>query len=80
MLLIDERCSGLEVRAMINLIPPEGATGTQVDAFVESLRREAREKVRELLAAGAPEVEITEYLASLEPASEDSIPSTDGVL
>jgi hypothetical protein len=79
MLLSDEHGSVLEVRAMINLIPPEGATDTQVDAFIESLRLEGREKVRELLAAGAPEVEVEEYLASLEPASEDSIPSTEGV-
>lgn len=65
---------------MTSLIPPEGATDTQVEAFISSLRLAAREKVRELLAAGAPEVEIAEYMASLEPESEDSLPSAEGVL
>lgn len=64
---------------MTNLIPPEGATEEQLDAFVESLRKDARAHVRELLAAGAPEMEITDYVASLEPAEEDSImPAGEG--
>lgn len=58
---------------MINLIPPEGATEEQLEAFVASLRQEARAHVRQLLAAGAPEMEIADYLASLEPTEADSI-------
>jgi hypothetical protein len=62
---------------MINLIPPEGATEEQLDAFVASLRQEARAHVRRLLAAGAPEMEIADYIASLEPAEADSIAQDD---
>ena len=64
---------------MINLIPPEGATDEQLEAFVASLRQEARQHVRELLAAGAPEMEIADYIASLEPSEDDSItPNNEG--
>lgn len=64
---------------MTNLIPPEGATEEQLDEFVASLRKEARGHVRELLAAGAPEMEIADYIASLEPTEEDSItPASEG--
>ncbi|HUY73350.1 MAG TPA: hypothetical protein VMW11_02445 [Candidatus Dormibacteraeota bacterium] len=62
---------------MINLIPPEGATEEQLDAFVASLRKDARMHVRELLAAGTPEMEIADYIASLEPTEEDSITPTN---
>lgn len=58
---------------MINLIPPEGATEEQLDAFVASIRKDARKHVRELLAAGTPEMEIADYIASLEPTESDSI-------
>ena len=62
---------------MMNLIPPEGATEEQLDAFVASVRKDARKHVRELVAAGTPEMEITDYIASLEPSDEDSITGTD---
>jgi hypothetical protein len=62
---------------MINLIPPEGATEEQLEAFVASLRKDAREHVRGLLAAGAPEMEIADYIASLEPTEDDSITPND---
>jgi hypothetical protein len=62
---------------MINLIPPEGATEEQLEAFVASLRQEARQHVRELLAAGAPEMEIADYIESLEPTEADSITQTN---
>jgi hypothetical protein len=64
---------------MTNLIPPRGVTEAQLEEFIATLRVSAREKVRELLAAGAPELEIAEYLASLEPGPEDSIPPAEGV-
>jgi hypothetical protein len=64
---------------MTNLIPPEGATEEQLDAFVASLRKDARKHVRELLAAGTPEMEIADYIASLEPTESDSIgPGSEG--
>jgi hypothetical protein len=63
---------------MTNLIPTEGTADTQVEASIGGLRLAARKKVREWLAAGAPEVEVAEYLASLEPATEDSIPPAEG--
>lgn len=59
---------------MIHLIPPEGATEEQIDAFVASLRIDARVRVRQLLAAGAPEVEVAEYIAGLEPLPADALP------
>jgi hypothetical protein len=62
---------------MINLIPPEGATEEQLDAFVASIRKDAREHVRALLAAGTPELDVADYLASLEPTEEDSITPTN---
>jgi hypothetical protein len=65
---------------MTNLIPPEGATDAQLESFIESLRLSSREKVRQLLAAGAPETEVTEYLSSLEPAAEGSIRLAEGAL
>jgi hypothetical protein len=58
---------------VIDLIPPEGATQEQIDAFLASLHEDAREHVRQQLAAGAPEVEIAEYIASLEPLPADGV-------
>jgi hypothetical protein len=62
---------------VIDLIPPEGATEAQIDAFVSSLRQDARERVRDLRAAGASEVEIAEYISSLDSLSTDAA-SSDG--
>jgi hypothetical protein len=62
---------------VIDLIPPEGATEAQIDAFVASLRQDARERVRDLRAAGASEVEIAEYISSLDSLSTDAA-SSDG--
>jgi hypothetical protein len=61
-----------------DLIPPEGATEAQIDAFVASLRMEAREHVRDLRAAGASEDEIAEYIARLDSLSTDAV-SSEGV-
>ena len=61
---------------MLELIPPEGASEEQVDAFLSSLRAGARAHVHDLLAAGTSEAEIAEYIASLEPASDEA-PLTD---
>lgn len=64
---------------MTDLIPPQGATEEQIDAFVASLRQDAQEHVLRLLAAGAPEVEIAEYIASLEPLSADTVVPDEGM-
>jgi hypothetical protein len=61
-----------------DLIPPEGPTEAKIDAFVASLRVEAREHVRDLRAAAASEVEIAEYIASLDSLSTDAV-SSEGV-
>ena len=58
---------------MTDLIPPEGATQEQIDAFLASLRGDARKHVRERLASGASAAEIAEYIASLEPPSADAV-------
>ncbi len=63
---------------MTDLIPPEGATEAQIDAFVASLRKEALEHVRDLRGAGASEVEIAEYITTLESLSTDAA-SSDGI-
>jgi hypothetical protein len=55
-----------------DLIPPEGATEAQIDAFVASLPQEARKHVRDLRGAGASEVEIAEYIARLESLLADA--------
>ena len=57
---------------MTDLIPPEGTTEEQIDAFVASLRQEASKQVRDMRGAGASEVEIAEYITSLESLSADS--------
>jgi hypothetical protein len=58
---------------MTHLIPPEGATQEQVDAFLASLREDARKHVRERIASGASAAEIAEYIAILEPPSADAV-------
>jgi hypothetical protein len=58
---------------MTDLIPPEGATEEQIDAFLASLREDARKHVRERLASGASAAEIAEYIASIEPPSADAV-------
>jgi hypothetical protein len=60
---------------MVDLIPPEGASEKQIDEFLASVRADARKHVRELLAGGAPESEIAEYIASLEPLAPDALPT-----
>ena len=57
---------------MSNLIPPEGATDEQIAKFIASLRKEARTKVRKMLADGAPEDEIVDYINSVESEYTES--------
>lgn len=60
---------------MADLIPPEGATQEQIDAFLASLRKDAREDARARLASGASAAEVAEYIAGLEPPSADAVPA-----
>lgn len=55
---------------MIRLNPPDGAGEEEIEAFIDSLREDAREGVRELLLAGAGEAEVAEYIGSLDQALE----------
>lgn len=53
------------------IIPPAGATDAQIEEFIASVRKEARQRVRQLIAAGAPADEIMEYLAGADAAAEN---------
>lgn len=68
---------------MIRLNPPDDAGEDEVEAFIASLREDARAEVRRLLLAGAGEADVAEYIASLdqapeeEPEEEEFAPSED---
>jgi hypothetical protein len=51
---------------MSYLVPPEGASDEEIERFIASLRNEARGTVREMLADGASEDEIVDYINSLD--------------
>ncbi|HEX9364277.1 MAG TPA: hypothetical protein VGA47_10890 [Candidatus Dormibacteraeota bacterium] len=51
---------------MSYLVPPEGASDEEIERFIASLRNEARGTVREMLANGASEDEIVDYINSLD--------------
>jgi hypothetical protein len=55
---------------MKNLIPPESLTDAELDSYVASLEHAAEKTVRHMLAAGAGEAEITDYLADLAAEPE----------
>lgn len=55
---------------MNNLIPPESWTDTELDSYVASLGHAAEKTARHMLAAGAGEAEIAEYLADLAAEPE----------
>jgi hypothetical protein len=63
---------------MINLIPPEGVTDKELEGFLSSVRKDAKEGVRQLLASGAGEAEVADYMASLGPEPEDEIAPPEG--
>jgi hypothetical protein len=50
---------------------PAGANDAEIERFVVSLRREARMRVRELIAAGVSEDEIGDYITSVDAALGD---------
>lgn len=58
---------------MNNMIPPESRLDAELDSYVASLGHAAEKNVRHMLAAGAGEDEISEYLAELAAAPEDVI-------
>jgi hypothetical protein len=53
------------------IIPPADATDAEIETFIASVHREARRRVREMIAAGAPHDEVMEYVASVEAAERD---------
>lgn len=57
---------------MRDVVPPAGATDDEIDQFIASLRRDAQSTVREMLARGAPEDEIVDYINSLEVGPDES--------
>jgi hypothetical protein len=59
---------------MSYLIPPAGATDKQKETFIASLRSEARTRVRQMMADGASEDEIADYIRSIE--SDDMTETT----
>ena len=61
-----------------NLIPPENVTDKQLENYLASLPLNAEKDVRHLLASGAGEAEIAEYMASLGPEPEDQIEPPEG--
>jgi hypothetical protein len=61
-----------------NLIPPEDVTDKQLENYLASLPVNAEKDVRHLLASGAGEAEIAEYMASLGPEPEDQIEPPEG--
>ena len=63
---------------MPELIPPEADAAEEAEASVASRREDARKHVREQLAAGAPEVDIAEYIGSLEPLPADAVSDDEG--
>lgn len=61
-----------------HLIPPENVTDKQLENYLASLPVNAEKDVRHLLASGAGEAEIAEYMASLGPEPEDQIEPPEG--
>ena len=57
--------------------PPEGATEEQIEAQLDLLREDVRERVRNLRLQGAGEDEINEYLASFDRADEEAFQPDD---
>lgn len=62
----------------MDLIPGESVTGQELETYIAGLRRDAQEGVRHLLASGADEAEVAEYIASLRPEPEHEIGPPEG--
>jgi hypothetical protein len=63
---------------MMDVSPPQNITDKELEAYLASLRRDAQKGVRHLLASGADEADITEYIASLGPEPENEIEPPEG--
>jgi hypothetical protein len=57
---------------------PESITDNELETYIASLRRDAQKGVRHLLASGANEADVAEYIASLGPESEAEIGPPEG--
>jgi hypothetical protein len=62
----------------MDLIPYESVTGEELQTHIASLQRDAQEGVRHLLASGADEADVAEYIASLGPEPEHEIGPPEG--
>jgi hypothetical protein len=62
----------------MDLISRDGVTDKELDTYIASQRRDAQKGVRRLLASGADEADIAEYVASLGPEPEDEIGPPEG--
>jgi hypothetical protein len=63
---------------MKNLIRPAGVSEKELETYIAGLSSNAQKGVRNMLAAGAGEAEIAEYMASLGPEPEDEIGPPEG--
>jgi hypothetical protein len=80
---IEIACAGGTVRRqrsakMKNLIRPAGVSEKELETYIAGLSSNAQKGVRNMLAAGAGEAEIAEYMASLGPEPEDEIGPPEG--
>jgi hypothetical protein len=62
----------------MDLIARENATGPELETYIASLRRDAQQGARHLLASGADEADVAEYIASLGPEPEHEIGPPEG--
>jgi hypothetical protein len=62
----------------MNWIPRESVTDKELETYIASLRRDVQKGVSHLLASGADEAAIADYIASLGPEPEDEIGPPEG--
>jgi hypothetical protein len=62
----------------MDMIPRNSVAAKELEAYIASLHRDAQNGVRHLLASGADEADIAEYIASLGREPEDEIGPPEG--
>ena len=62
----------------MNLISRESIITNELKTYIAGLRRDAQHGVRQLLASGADEADVAEYIASLGPEPEEEIGPPEG--
>lgn len=65
--------------SMTNVVPPEAVTDAELETYLAGLPRNAQRDVQGMLASGAAESDISDYMARLRVASEgrDGLPEED---